>query len=265
MLFGLPRVGGRKMFQVDLPFPRMGKPMRWSEMVHPGRWGWIACLLLAWPTPFLGQTTGSIDPAGAGLPLYRPSGSVAVLAVATEDWAPVPTDPHDLLGDFAFLPPYATDDTEGQVFSLLLAEAGRTVADANDRFVAVPWTVGCGCAEEGWDQPDWVEPGDTVAFLLSVTRQRVPWDGPPVYDVLGWHQPYPSGDFIPYWRIGREEPKDWLSPLEFFGLLEVLPFREAFELDPKTSLRAVRKWVSSSPERARAYPVSTILQTLAGG
>jgi len=239
--------------------------MQWSRKGPLPGWGRIVSLLLAWPVQVLGQTADSYDPAGAGLPLYRPSGSVAVLAVATEAWAPVPTDPHDLLGEFAFLPPYATDDTEGQVFSLLTAEAGWRVGDADGRFVAVPWTVGCGCAEEGWDQPDWVEPGDTVAFILSPTRKRVPWEGPPVYDVLGWHQPYPSGDFIPYWRIGRREPSDWLSPAEFFGFLQVLPTEEAFELDPMATLRAVRKWTSENPDRAQAYPVSTVRETLEGG
>jgi hypothetical protein len=206
-----------------------------------------------------------INPAGAGLPLYRPSGAVAVLAVATGAWIPVPTDAHDLLGDFAFLPPYATDDTEGQVFRVLKSESGREVANAQGRFVAVPWTVGCGCADEGWDQPDWVPAGDTVTFLLSRTRKRVPWDGPPVYDVLGWHQPYPSGDFIPYWRLGREEPQDWLSPQEFFELLELLPADGAFRLDPSSSRQAVEEWVAGHPDRAQAYPVPTILRTLEKG
>ena len=34
--------------------------------------------------------------------MYRPAGSAAVVAVATPKWIPVPTDPHDLLGDYEF-------------------------------------------------------------------------------------------------------------------------------------------------------------------
>jgi len=194
--------------------------------------------------------------------LYRPAGAVAVVAVAAAEWLPVPTDPHDLLGPYQFLPPYATDDTEGQVFQLLVAETGASVADSRGAFVAVPWTVGCGCAEEGWDEPVWVQPGDTVVFLLSKTRNHVPWTGPPVFDVLGWHQPYPVGDFIPYWRSTREEPEQWLSVWEFFELLEALPTEVAFQLDPVSSLTAVHDWLELHPGRETAFPIPTILREL---
>lgn len=227
----------------------------------------VVCLILvsalqAVPEAASPQTVGEVEPAGAGLPLYRPAGSVAVLALATGTWLQVPTDSHDLLGAYHFLPPYATDDTRGQLFRLLTAEEGWNVADGQDRFVAVPWTVGCGCAEEGWDQPEWVPPGDTVTFLLSVTRRDTPWDGPPVYDVLGWHQPYPVGEFIPYWRWGRQEPRDWLTVTEFFDLLTILPSSSAFRLNPASSLEAVEGWLERNPDRSRAFPLPTILRSL---
>jgi hypothetical protein len=175
---------------------------------------------------------------------------------------PVPTDPHDLLGAYRFLPTYATDDTEGQVFQLLEVEDGRTVSDATGQFVAVPWTVGCGCAEEGWDGVDWVAPGDTVVFLLTGTRARMPWSGPPVFDVLGWHQPYPVGEFIPYWRWTREEPETWLSVQQFFGLLSVLPTEASFLLDPTASRRAVERWLEDNPGLEESFPIPTILWEL---
>ena len=232
-------------------------------MTVRGRSALLMVLVHALPVWAQAQTLQGIEPAGAGLPLYRPGGSVAVLAVATPRWVPVPTDPHDLLGDFAYLPPNATDETEGQLFGVLEVEGGRDVADHQGRFVAVPWTVGCGCAEEGWDQPVWVEPGDTVAFLLIPTRKRVPWRGPPVFDVLGWHQPYPSGDFIPYWRPGPQEPKDWLDPMEFYGLLKALPFETAFRLDPGASLLEIRRWLKENPGNERVFPVQSMLRRLA--
>jgi hypothetical protein len=187
---------------------------------------------------------------------------VAAIARATGDWVKIPTDPHDLLGAYHFLPPHATDDTEGQVFKLLESEVGGVVADSSGHFVAVPWTVGCGCAEEGWDEPVWVTPGDTVVFLLTRTRARVPWSGPPVFDVLGWHQPYPVGEFIPYWRWTREEPETWLSIRKFFELLTVLPSETAFLLDPRASREAVGKWLDANPGLEGSFPVPTILWEL---
>jgi hypothetical protein len=229
------------------------------RLVH---WILTVPLILVGVSPGSAQDVAGEEPAGAGLPHFRPAGAVAVLARATGDWLPVPTDSHDLLGSFAFLPPYATDDTQGQLFQVLAVEAGREAGDEDGTFVAVPWTVGCGCADEGWDQPDWVPPGDTVAFILSVTRKRVPWSGPPVFDVLGWHQPYPSGDFIPYWKPGREGPERWLSSADFFDLLQTLPDETSFRLDPSTALRAVRSWVDRNPDAAEAFPVPTLTEKL---
>ena len=220
-------------------------------------WGVLTAPALGWS-----QVVVEVDPAGAGLPLFRPPSAVAVIARATSVWEAVPTDPHDLLGPYQYLPPYATDDTEGQVFELLDQGPGPDVADPAGRFVGVPWTVGCGCADEGWDQPDWVPPGDTVIFILTETRRRVPWNGPPVFDVLGWHQPYPVGEFIPYWRWYREEPEEWLTVQEFFGLLQALPEEPAFQLDPGSSLMAVQEWLEHNPGREAAFPMPSILREL---
>lgn len=230
----------------------MGVP--WGAMVA---WG-----ILAFPLGIHGQSVGEFDPAGEGLPLFRPLNAVAVIARAEPVWMPVPTDAHDLLGDYQFLPPYATDDTEGQVFELLEAEPGFITSNPEGRFIAVPWTVGCGCADEGWDEPTWVPPGDTVVFLLTPTRGRVPWDGPPVFDVLGWHQPYPVGEFIPYWRHTRADPPSWLTTWEFFELLKALPTETAFRLDPMAALEAVRRWLIENPGREGAFPIPTILWEL---
>jgi hypothetical protein len=221
----------------------------------------ILCMFMI-PRGILAQASSGFDPAGAGLPLFRPPGAVAVLALATPAWKAVPTDPHDLLGDYQFLPPYATDDTEGQVFEVLAAEPGLEVSDAEGRLIVVPWTVGCGCADEGWEGTIWVPAGDTVVFLLGQTRKRLPWDGPPVFDVLGWHQPYPVGEFIPYWRHTRAEPSDWLSRNEFFDLLKTLPAETAFGLDPASTLDAVVGWLGENPGREGAFPIPTILWEL---
>ena len=160
------------------------------------------------------------------------------------------------------VPDYATEDTRGQVFEILRIETGTRLVEAGSSFIGVPWTVGCGCADEGWDQPGWVPPGDTVVFLLEQTRARSPWEGPPIFDVLGWHQPYPSGDFVQYWRHTRAEPADWLSVEEFFDLLVHLPGETAFRLDPSASRQALDQWREAYPDRESAFPMPTILWEL---
>lgn len=221
----------------------------------------LSLFLTTTPFPAVGQTLAGFDPAGAGLPLYRDAEAVAVLAVANSRWTMVPTDAHDMLGNFQFLPPYATDDTQGQVFELLEVEDGWAVADEEGVFVAVPWTVGCGCADEGWDQPGWVPPGDTVAFLLAPTRERVAESSPPVFDVLGWHQPFPSGDFIPYWqRTRQKDDADWLTAREFFEFLQTLPSEGTFRLDPVSSFEDALTWIRRNPDREGAFPIPAVIQ-----
>ncbi len=65
---------------------------------------------------------GEHAPAGEGLPLYRPAGSVAVLAVATEEWLPVPTHSRELKGNYQFIPDQVARAARGQRFELLEAE-----------------------------------------------------------------------------------------------------------------------------------------------
>jgi hypothetical protein len=206
-----------------------------------------------------GQISGSFEPAGEGLPLFRESGGIAVIAMATPDWVVVPVESRDLFGDYQFIPSDVTARARGQVFRVLESEADWKISDDAGLFVAVPWTLGCGCAEVGWQEPVWVPSGDTVAFLLTPTRASGPRGGPPVYDVLGWHQPYPVGEFIPYWRTTRKENPDWLSVREFFDLLQVLPSEVAFQLNPESSLQGFLEWVEGHPNRSQAFPVETIL------
>jgi hypothetical protein len=101
-----------------------------------------------------------------------------------------------------------------------------------------------------------------VVFLLGQTRKRLPWDGPPVFDVLGWHQPYPVGEFIPYWRHTRAEPSSWLTRNEFFELLKILPAETAFLLDPTSTLDALAGWLRENPGREGAFPIPTVLWEL---
>jgi hypothetical protein len=193
-----------------------------------------------------------------GLVLFRSPGSVAVLATATPFWQPVATRSEDLLGDFRYLPEYASSRAQGQLFRLLHADDPRMASAGDGQFVVVPWSFGPGCAEEGWEGPQWVTPGDTVAFLLHPTRTASTREGPPVFDVLGWHQPYPVGELIPFWRRGRALNPVWLSALDFYQLLKVLPRETAFLQDPEGSTAPFLEWLKEGPGRARAFPIPEI-------
>jgi hypothetical protein len=203
--------------------------------------------------------TGAFEPAGEGLPLFRASGGIAAMAVATARWETVPVESRDLYGDYQYIPSAVTARARGQVFRALRSEEDWPISDDAGLFVAVPWTLGCGCAEVGWNQPTWVTPGDTVAFLLTPTRDPGPSGSMPVYDVLGWHQPYPVGDFIRYWPRTSLERSDWLSVEEFYDLLQVLPTETGFQLDPESSFQQVLAWVEARVGRSETFPVRTIL------
>jgi hypothetical protein len=218
----------------------------------------LALLALTAPS-CLAQRAGAPKLGVDGLVLFRDQGSVAVLATATPFWQPVSTRSEELLGDFKYLPDFASARAQGQLFRLVEAEVPQMVAEGDGRFVVVPWSFGPGCAEEGWGGPQWVTPGDTVAFLLHPTRAGAQGGGGlRVFDVLGWHQPYPVGELIPFWRKGRKANPEWLDAREFYQLLTLLPTKLAFMADPEGAVEGFRGWVAEGSGRASAFPVSEI-------
>lgn len=217
----------------------------------------LAC---CWGSPVCAQRAGAPSLGVDGLVLFREAGSLAVLAVATPYWQPVSTRSEELLGDFRYLPEYASARAQGQVFHLLETDRPEVVAAPDGRFVVVPWGFGPGCAGEAWQAPEWVAAGDTVAFLLHPTRVLNPEPGEtPTFDVLGWQQPYPVGDLIPFWRKGRQVNPEWISATEFYELLTVLPSEMAFRQDAEAALGRAWNWVDRKPGRRGAFPVSEIL------
>ncbi len=195
-----------------------------------------------------------------GLVVFRNQGSVAVLAEATPFWQPVSTRSEELLGEFQYMPEYASAKAKGQVFRVLDSDASMSVGRSGERIVVVPWTFGPGCSGDGWNRSEWVSPGDTVAFLLSPTRARSrSGTAPPIFDVLGWHQPYPVGELIPFWRRTREGNSHWLSAPEFYQLLSRIPSELAFSTDPKAALGRALQWLGRDPDRASAFPAAEIL------
>ena len=218
-------------------------------------------VLTALPSPLLSQRAGAPGLGVDGLPLSRQPGSVAVLALATGRWQAVSSRSEELLGDFRYLPEYASARAQGQVFRVVKTDGPKLLPDRGGAFVVVPWSFGPGCAEEGWQTPEWVTPGDTVAFLLVPTRaggRGGTGDGQ-VFDVLGWHQPYPVGELIPFWRKTRDPSPSWLPTADFYHLLTLLPSETALETRPGMALEAVGGWLGASPDRGSAFPVREML------
>lgn len=217
--------------------------------------------LVLLPSPLISQRAGAPGLGVDGLPLFREPGSVAVLATATDRWQSVSSRSEELLGDFRYLPEYASARAQGQVFRLVRTDGPGSLPDPGEAFVVVPWSFGPGCAEEGWQTPEWVTPGDTVAFLLVPTRApaQAGRGTRPVFDVLGWHQPYPVGDLIPFWQRTRGPSPPWLPTGEFYELLTLLPSEAVLETRSGRALEAVEAWLGASPERVSAFPVREML------
>jgi len=224
----------------------------------------VATALL--PGPGTAQRAGAPKLGVDGIVLFRDPGSLAVLARATPFWQAVSTRSEELLGDFQYMPQYATAGAHGQIFEILRSDglgwnpgSHGSVADPG-RFIAVPWEFGPGCAGEAWQAPEWVTPGDTVAFLLTPTRSRSgDTEQLAVFDVLGWQQPYPVGELIPLWRRGPRQNPVWLTAPEFFELLTILPFESAYRSDPDAAFAPVLDWLARSPGRESSFPVPEIL------
>lgn len=235
----------------------------------PGGVAWVALAVVAaaggGPALAWSQEMGESFGVFSGPPLFRPPGAQVVLAVAGQEWPGVATEPAGLLGPFRFLPESSTVGVRGQTFRVLEVAGGwrgpgGVSLEEGEIFLAVPWTVGCGCAEESWGDTVWVSPGDTVVFLLTVTRREAGPPGPKVFDVLGWHQPYPAGAMIPYWQAGRRAEPLWLSPREFFDLVQRLPGEWEFRVDPRGSFEPVLKWIEEDPLRRERFPVEALLR-----
>jgi len=226
----------------------------------------LGALMAGQAHPAWGQRAGAPESGVDGLVRFRGEGSVALLASATSYWGPVSTRAEELLGDFRYLPEYARARAQGQRFEVLVSsppewmEAEGEGGSGVGSFLAVPWSFGPGCAEEGWQDPEWVTPGDTVAFLLTPTRVRSREEGAvPVFDVLGWHQPYPVAELIPFWRKGPEANPLWLTPREFYELLSILPTERALRANPGVALEPALEWIEAELHRRSAFPVPELL------
>ena len=126
-------------------------------------------------------------------------------------------------------------------------------------FDVVPWAYGTSCARVVWTSESWVRPGSEVVFLLGTPRAA----SSSTYDVLGWHSPYPTGEFLP-WRTQPRPPSDrseWLNAREYFELVRRLPISQSRFTYPDSAEAGIRVFEEGPPEWSSKFPGYEILRS----
>ncbi|GMV06364.1 MAG: hypothetical protein AMXMBFR53_26400 [Gemmatimonadota bacterium] len=185
-----------------------------------------------------------------------PRGAV-VLAVATGGRVPVSTDSLRFRGTWNFGRRFP-GTAPGHVFTVVRSAGDDDGVPSGATITVVPWGYDAACDLERWSAP-WVPTGDTVVFRLEATRVSAD-DAKPVFDVLGWHEPYPTGEFLRYDVRGDDVERRWLTPGEYFEFVQVLPTLDTFESRPLEGLRQIERWVRARPELSEAFPVREVLE-----
>ncbi|MEK9503913.1 hypothetical protein [Gaopeijia maritima] len=179
--------------------------------------------------------------------LARSTGDSARAALHSFDW-------YDWAGDSFTPKPAPADSTWGLVFRVVAAldaPVDRGLRPG-DEFVVVPWTYDAACHPEPWDDSlrAWVGAGEEV-FLLD-RRRRIVSERGLVFDVFGWHAPFPSARFLDF--AADDEPREeWLPAATWFEFLRTYPA----EGDPLARNRAFRGWRLSRPTDW-AFPLTTL-------
>ena len=152
------------------------------------------------------------------------------------------------------------DSTWGRVFRVIAVSQGtdRVSVQPGDEIVAVPWEYDASCVRTLWTEPllAWAGPERQV-FLHGRARGHAGGDRP-VIDVMGWHDPYPSADFL---SGSNRPPRDeWLSADVYFDLLAALPRsprdRSTYDAFMVELRAAAEAWFDAHPEHADRFPAT---------
>ena len=218
-------------------------------------------LLVLLVTPLVMPSTCSIG----SLIGARPTNRMLVVARALPDTVLVPTDTAD------FLERDRPSETQlrVQVPVAQRFEAIRVFGDGlpivpNSTFAVIPWGYAADCSYQAWEGSSrWVPPGDEVLFSLAPTRRTESQE--PIVDVLGWHSPYPTGEFWKYEDRGQEiGPRaGWLTADEYFELILELPTTDS-ALGRREKREAVERAFGKSVRWQSTFPGSAILEAYRG-
>ena len=192
------------------------------------------------------STLGHVAPQGA-----------IVLAVATGERTATSLDTSDFRIRWRLKAPVPSY-VAGHVFRVVAAAGDGGRLGEGTVFTVVPWGYGATCQREVWKDASWVSAGDTVVFMLRPTRSP-PESAWSVFDVLGWHDPYPTGRFLRFEVRGRDAVRRWLSAAEYYDFLKVLPTQEQYDSGRADGLARLEAWARAHPGSAEAFPVREII------
>jgi hypothetical protein len=212
-------------------------------------------LLLVW----LAALTSAISQprCSMGVSFHGPTEERAiVLAVATSESVQVPLPDRALL---SIRTPEALHVVPAYRFRVAEVAGGGERHRSMRTLLAAPWKYDSACDLLPWGPAQWVAPGEEAVFTLAERRTDVA--GEPVYDVLGWHAPYPQGEFLKYEsdEARMDDREAWLGARDLFALLRALP-DDAGESAAERLVRMERVFAEGDPRWRDSFPGTEILR-----
>jgi hypothetical protein len=202
------------------------------------------------------ESAGTTTRCSIGTSVVPRDGFVSVLAEPTRDSVLVELhafDWYDWAGDSFTPKPAPSDSTWGQVFRVVeVLESPSATVELSDEFVAVPWEYDPACHPEPWSESAiWTSP-DSQIFFLNGSRRGISTHGP-VFDVLGWHAPYPQALFLDF---ETDEPREtWLDAPTYFDFLRGSNPGSALQ----ERIEQIEDWKASRPEDW-GFPLTDLLE-----
>ena len=184
------------------------------------------------------------------LPIAAGPEDVVVLAVATPDRVSI--DPKLELPRRGWRS--SVDELPSEVWAQRF-QVLKATGEVAGSLAVVPWGYDPTCRLQAWSDSVWVPPGDTVVFTLNRGNRSA--SRPHTYHVLGWHEPYPTGELIQYQGRGRGESPE-LAPQDYFDMLGVLPVDEERRGGSEEALARFRRWAAERGVLGH-FPVNDIL------
>ena len=194
-----------------------------------------------------------------GVSFVGPSATRAVLlvqATGRTSFVPVPQEPL-----FTAAIPDSVREVPGFQFRVIAVQGGTTRLNAGDFLIAVPWQYDEACNFEEWGSEEWVPPGAEAVFTISEFREH---GGVVVSDRLGWHSPYPYGEFLKYEARSsdRRERGEWLSAREYYDMVLALPPEDTTMSSAERALDTVRVIENGNPRWRARFPGNELLRRL---
>ena len=195
-----------------------------------------------------------------GTPLVRASDDIVpIYAEAIAGWIPVEVT--DALRTDSRIPDSVVQ-VRGYQFVVREVGPGPDRLSEGDLMTVVPWGYAEDCTRDVWSEEGWVSEGQEVVFLLGAPRPGAD----STFDVLGWHTPYPAGEFFRFRArpLPPEDRSEWLDARGYFELVSRLPTSTRFTYQ-NSAEDGLAVFADGPPEWASTFPGYEILRRYRGG